>query len=448
MTHAGGVDAWSAGLTWAEAARVMTLRGGVNTTTVIVGTSLLGVAAGVVGVFALLRKRALVADALGHATLPGIALAFLGAVALGMDGRSLPLLLTGAVATGVLGVVCIQLLVRHTRLHEDAAIGIVLSVFFGAGVVLLSIVQRDPSGNAAGLGRFIYGQAAAMNRGDALLMAWVAVVAVVAAAALFKEFTLVCFDDAFARVGGWPVGVIDLGIMGLVVVVTAVGLQAVGLLLVVAMLIIPPVSARFWTDRMVLMVVLAGVLGGLGAYGGAVISSLFPGQPAGAVIVLVSGAVFAVSLLLAPRRGVLGVVARRAGARVRIAGDHLLEAMYEQASGNGGAVGAELVDEVAARRGWPGWFRVLMLRSLAARGRVARDRDGYRLTTRGLADGARVSRNHKLWEQYLISHADIAPSHVDWSVDQVEHVLTPEQISRLEATLAGRGVELPPRGRG
>ncbi|MGP1310727.1 MAG: metal ABC transporter permease, partial [Phycisphaerales bacterium] len=184
--------------TLAEVVRVLTFRAGYNTSTVLLGVTLLGVAGGVVGVFALLRKRALMADALSHATLPGVALAFLAALALGFSGRSLPILLLGAAITGVLGVVCVQLLLRVSRLREDAAIGIVLSVFFGAGIVLLSIVQNSGSANAAGLNHFIYGQTAAMRVSDAALMGGIALASIVLAFLLLKEFGLVCFNAAFA----------------------------------------------------------------------------------------------------------------------------------------------------------------------------------------------------------------------------------------------------------
>jgi manganese/zinc/iron transport system permease protein len=196
---------------------------------VLAGTTLLGLAAGVIGAFALLRKRSLMADALSHATLPGIGLAFLAATALGSAGKSLPVLLLGAAVTGVLGVLCVQALLRHTRLREDAAIGIVLSVFFGAGVVVLSAIQKHAGGSAGGLSHFIYGQTAAMRVSDATLMGGIALAAVLAAALLLKEFALVCFNDAFARVDGWPVSLIDLLMMALVVLVTVAGLQAVGL---------------------------------------------------------------------------------------------------------------------------------------------------------------------------------------------------------------------------
>ncbi len=436
------------GVSVGEVFDVLLFRGGYNTAVVVAGTTMLGLAAGVVGVFALLRKRALMSDALSHATLPGIAGAFIVVTLLGMNGRSLPVLLTGAAVTGVGGVLTVQTILRWTRLKEDAAIGIVLSVFFGVGIVLLSVVQRMPTGNAAGLSHFIYGQTAAMRAGDAWLMAALAAVAVVSAALLLKEFALVCFNDAFARVDGWPVTAVDLLMMALVVLVTVAGLQAVGLILVVAMLIIPPVSARFWTDRLPVLVVLSGALGAVCGYVGAAVSALLPGYPAGSVIVLGAGGVFVVSMLFAPRRGVVATVWRRVQLRLRIAGDHLLEAAYERSPrGDAGLDVATLpggvVDSIALERGWARWLRPLVMLRLRQRGEASWTGSALRVNAQGLTSGRRVNRNHHLWEQYLISYADVAPSHVDWSVDQVEHVLTPTLVDELESALEARGIVVP-----
>ncbi len=431
---------------WAEVLAVLTFRTGYNTSVVVAGTTLLGLAAGVVGVFTLLRKRALMSDALSHATLPGIALAFIVATLLGETGRSLPVLLFGGALTGVLGVVTVQGLLRHTRLKEDAAIGIVLSVFFGVGIVLLSIVQRMPTGNAAGLSHFIYGQTAAMRAADAWLMAGLAGVSVMSAWLLHKEFALVCFNASFAQVDGWPVTLIDLMMMGLVVLVTVSGLPAVGLILVVAMLIIPPVSARFWTEKMGWLLVLSGLIGALCGYAGSSVSALFPRQPAGAVIVLSAGVVFAVSMLAAPKRGVVVTVLRRWRLRLQIASEHVLEAAYEGNmdgdKGGPAVMTGAMLEGVARARGWSWWMRSVVGLRLRWRGEVVSRSGDWELTTAGLAGGRRVNRNHRLWEQYLVSYADIAPSHVDWSVDQVEHVLTPELVSELEEALSARGLEI------
>ena len=414
------------------------LRASTTSTTVVLGTTMLGIAAGGVGVFALLRKRSLVSDALAHATLPGLCIAFVVAARLGMDGMSMPVLLVGAVGTGVLGVVCIHALLRFSRLREDASIGIVLSVFFGAGVVGLSYVQ-DPGNvpqSAAGLDHYIYGGAASMLAHEARLMALLAVVCVVASFVLLKEFAMVCFNDAFARVDGWPVSLIDILMMALIVLVTVAGLQAVGLIMVLALLIIPAVSARFWTDRLGLLIALAGMMGGASGYAGAVLSSLFDDQPAGAVIVLTSGAVFVLSMVVAPKRGVIAVVLRRWALRVRIAGEHLLE--LGASVGVQGSLSRGDVQRLAQTRGWNGFTTWVVLRSLRMRGEIEMATGAIRLTDRGVASGKRVARNHALWEQYLVSHADIAPSHVDWSVDQVEHVLSDELVAQLEAELAER----------
>ncbi|MEM1424621.1 MAG: iron chelate uptake ABC transporter family permease subunit, partial [Planctomycetota bacterium] len=415
----------------AEVIETMTFRAGFNTNTVIAGTTLLGLAAGVIGVFALLRKRSLMTDALSHATLPGIALAFLGAGLLGFEGRTLPVLLVGATVTGVLGVLCIQGILRFSRLHEDAAIGIVLSVFFGAGIVVLSYIQAHASAGSAGLTGFIYGQAATMRPPDVAMMGGIALAGVLATLLFLKEFALVCFNDAFAKVDGWPVSVIDLVMMGLVVVVTVAGLQAVGLIMVIALLIIPAVAARFWTERLWLLVVVAGVIGASSGYAGSVVSALLPRQPAGAVIVLSSGAIFTISMIFAPARGVIASSVRRLRLRLRIAGDHLLERAHESASAR---LEPAQVDRLARVRGWSRLFRPLVIVTLRKGNAVERATGGgVTVTQKGLDRGARVARNHALWEQYLVAYADVAPSHVDWSVDQVEHVLSDRLIRDLES---------------
>ena len=418
-----------------------TFQAGFNTNLVIAGTTLLGLAAGVIGVFALLRKRSLMTDALSHATLPGIALAFLAAGWLGLEGRTLPVLLLGATVTGVIGVLCIQAILRFSRLREDAAIGIVLSVFFGAGIVGLSYIQANAAAGSAGLNKFIYGQAATMQPADVVLMGVIALAGVVASLLFLKEFALVCFNDAFARVDGWPVSAIDLVMMGLIVLVTVAGLQAVGLILVVAMLIIPAVAARFWTERLWLLVLIAGVIGASSGYIGSVASALLPRKPAGAIIVLGSGAIFTASLIAAPARGVVASSIRRLRLRLRIAGDHLLERAHELAAGS---LDRREIDRLSTLRHWSAPFRLLVLASLRWKGLIGRGDGGAVAVSRpGLDRGARVARNHALWEQYLVAYADVAPSHVDWSVDQVEHVLSDRLVRDLEQQLAARGIRIP-----
>ncbi|UYV13126.1 MAG: metal ABC transporter permease [Phycisphaera sp.] len=427
-----------------EVLEVLSFHGGYNTNAVLAGSAMLGLAAGVVGVFALLRRRSLVADAIGHATLPGIVIAFLVAASMGASGRSLPVLLLGAAVSGVLAVLCIFGILRYTRLREDAAIGIVLGVFFGVGVVLLSYVQRpeNVSASPAGLRHFIYGQTAAMRAGDAMLMAGIALSAVIVTAVLFKELALACFNDDYARVAGFPVSVLDGLMLGLVVLVTVAGLQAVGLILVIALLIIPPVAARLWTDRLLPLMLISGGLGALSGYIGAATSALLPRAPAGSVIVLCGGAVFVASLLFAPRHGVVATASRRAIQRLRIAGEHLLEAAHEHEimRKSEGVIPTRTIRAMERLWGWPVWLGPMVIASLRRQGYLERNSGGYELTSTGSARGARIARNHRLWEQYLQTYADVAPGHVDWSADTVEHVLSPELVAELEAALKAKGV--------
>ncbi|NOX58682.1 MAG: metal ABC transporter permease, partial [Planctomycetes bacterium] len=346
--------------TWGEIVRVATLRDH-NTRVVVVGTTLLGLAAGLVGTFAYLRRRAMMGDALSHATLPGVALAFL------LTGdKDLTYLLIGATITGVIGVLCVLAIRQSSRIPEDAAIGIVLSVFFGAGMALMSIVQASETGSAAGLTQFIYGKAAAMIALDAKIIGVSALIVAVGIALLFKEFRIVCFDHDFAASMGRGVLLIDLLMMAFVVLTTVVGLQAVGLILVVALLIIPAAAARFWTDDLLSMTVIAGAGGAISGWSGASVSALLPKMPTGAVIVLMAGVLFAFSMVFAPKRGIVATWWRHFLLRRRVAFQHFLRAMAEIEERAGEATSAVASDLLKMRSWTASSFQRLAKRALNA----------------------------------------------------------------------------------
>jgi manganese/zinc/iron transport system permease protein len=276
------------------------LSSGYNAAVAMIGATLLGIAAGPVGVFMLLRRRALLADAASHATLPGIVLAFLVNLWLTGEGRSLPVLLVGAGAAAALGVLAVQALQANSRLSGPTAIAVVLSGAFGLGVMGLSYVQTLPVAGQAGLDQFLVGQTAGMRLADAYLIAGVAAVLVIVIALLFKELRLIAFDPEFAAAAGWPVQRLDLLANGLLLATVVVGLTSVGLVLIVAMLIIPAVTARLWTQKLGRMALLAAVFGGVSAYLGAAASAGIHHLPTGATIVLAAAALFAVSLPIAP----------------------------------------------------------------------------------------------------------------------------------------------------
>lgn len=399
----------------------MLLRAGYNTTVVMLGTAALGVAAGVVGTFNYMRKRALVADALSHATLPGICLAFIVMAAFGYEGRSLAVLLAGAAITGMACVLCVQYIVRHTRLSEDTAIGGMLGLFFGLGIVLLSYVQIMPSGGKAGINTFILGQTAAMNMAEAKALLFTDILAVIVALAMFKEFRLVCFDEEYATSQGWPVTRIDAVMAALTVLVTVIGLKTVGVILIIAMLIIPPVAARFWSDNLTIIVALASVFGGISGYIGAALSSAWPDLPAGAMIVLVAGVFFIVSMLFAPRRGLLAMAWRHAHMRLHIAATQALIRLDNAEGGNLP----------------PGAMPVSARLLLFARGHATFD--GRRMTDTGRTACKRDAANLRLWEAVLHNYRGDLPGHIVWGVDRAEDVLPPEILDLAKAHLAGEG---------
>ncbi|MDF1843117.1 MAG: iron chelate uptake ABC transporter family permease subunit [Rubripirellula sp.] len=428
---------------WEQWQRVLLMQD-YNTRVVIFGTAMLGCAAGVVGCFTLLRKRALMGDALSHATLPGIALAFITANAMGWQERSLPWLLLGATVSGLVGVAAILAIRRLTHLKEDTALGIVLSVFFGCGIALMGVIQQMQTGHAAGLESFILGKTASMSANDAKLIAAAALIAIVICVLLFKELKLLCFDDGFAGSQGFNVLALDLVLMATVVLISIVGLQAVGLILMIALLIVPAAAARFWTEQMWEMLLIAAVLGLISGIVGAVASALFPRLPSGAMIVLTCAAFFLISMVFGTGSGVLVRTVRRMRLNRKVVRRHLLRAVFEAlesepvrttAKGERKPKRTVSLDQILPMRSWskPQLKRAA---ELAAREElITQVGEKLRFTRRGKLEAERLTREHRLWELYLITHADIAPSRVDREADRIEHVLEPDVVAELEEML-------------
>jgi len=424
----------------AEIFNVLLLRD-YNTRLVVFCTLLLGCACGLMGGFLLLRKRSLMGDTLSHATLPGVGIAFMVSVALGLEGKSLPVLLLGAALSGVLGCWAVLLIRNHSRIKDDAAMGIVLSVFFGAGVAVLSVAQSMPEGSAAGLESFIYGKTASMVLGDFQMLTAVTGCVLLLSVLLFKEFRLLCFDESFAAAQGWPVRWLDGLLLALVTLVTVAGLQAVGLILIIAFLITPAAAARFWTERLDNMLILSAAIGALSGWLGASISAFFPRMPAGAVIVLVAAGCFLFSMLLGKERGVLVRLYRQACLKRNIGRQHLLRALYEIIEADAEDAQEVTIRPVAFRqvRGRRTWYDAKLKRYMrqAYQDGLIRESAGetITLTDVGLDQAAKVTRNHRLWEMYLIEYADIATSRVDRDADAVEHILGERMVATLETKL-------------
>jgi len=286
--------------------------------------ALLGLLSGSLGGFAVLRRQSLLGDAISHAALPGIVLAFLISGA-----KTSEALLTGAALAGGAATLFIMTIVNTTRIKSDAALGLVLSVFFGFGLVLLTYVQKQGSAAQAGLDRFLFGQAAAVLRRDVQVLTVAAVVLLALVVLFWKEFKLLTFDRGFGASLGYNMRVVEILLTLLMTCAIVLGLQMVGVVLMSAMVVAPAAAARQWTSRLGRMIVLAGVFGAVSGIAGAIASSTIPKLPTGPAIVLSISAIVAASLVVAPGRGLLwqALQHRHNRARVRLAS--VLVDLYE-----------------------------------------------------------------------------------------------------------------------
>lgn len=267
---------------------------------VFFSTLILGIASGLIGCLAYFKKQSLMSDALSHAALPGVMIAFLL-----FQEKSFLLLITGAYISAFIGALFINLIKSTTRIKEDSAMGIVLAVFFGGGIVLLTIVNRSSGGNKAGLDQFIFGQAASMIGSDVLMMTILALLVTVVVIVAFKEWKLFLFDPHFAKGLNLSMTTMNGLYIILLVLTIVIGIQAVGVILMSALLIIPPVSARYWTHSFKRMMILSAIFGGLGGAIGTTISTQGASWPTGPFIVLTLGSIFLVSLLFGNKKGLI-----------------------------------------------------------------------------------------------------------------------------------------------
>ncbi len=277
-----------------------------NAQWVLLSTMMLGMAAGVIGCLAYWKRQSLMSDTLSHAALPGVAAGF---AVLGF--KSLPAMIGGAAVSALAGALLVSWIRTNSRVKEDTAMGVVLSVFFGLGIMLLTIVNRLPGGNQSGLDSFIFGQAASMVRSDVYTMAVAAVLVILIVAVTYKEWKLFLFDPSFASGLGLPRRGMNAVYLTALVAVIVIGIQAVGVILMAALLMIPAVSARYWTHSFGRMTVLSALFGGAAGCVGTLASLWEEGWPTGPLIVMASSCLFLVSLVFGRRKGLLVVYAQR-----------------------------------------------------------------------------------------------------------------------------------------
>lgn len=403
----------------------------VNIAYVLVGCVILGASAATVGCFTFLRKRSLIGDALAHAALPGVCMAFL------LTGTKDPLIiLLGATVSCWLGALCVEWIVRYTRCKEDSALGMVLSVFFGVGILLLTYIQQSGSAAQSGLDKFLFGQAASLIGRDVWVIGVVGALMCIGVVLAYKEFKLISFDPDFAAAIGLPSTVLEIVLATLIVLGVAIGLQAVGVVLMAALLVTPAAAARYWTERLNIMIILSAVFGAASGVIGAYVSYLSPRMPTGPWMVVAVSAVFLVSLLFAPRKGLVSRLSRHIRRQRRTAEENVLRTLYLLGERAGRWDIAHAPADILTQRTMAAGYLTDTLDRLERQGLVQETSEGrFALTPAGEERGRRLTRLHRLWELYLTRKLEIAPDHVHDDAEEIEHIITPELEQRLVTVL-------------
>ena len=278
----------------------MTILQSYTTQMVLLGTALLGLASGIAGTFAVLRKESLIGDGLSHAALPGVVIAFL------LTGiKDIEVLITGAALSSITAAWLITITVENSKIKFDGALATILSAFFGLGMVLLTYLQSLNNAGQAGLSKFIFGQAATILARDVYITSAAALIIIVLTALFWEELKLISFDVEYAKTLQIPVTFTLILYRALLIMTIIIGIQSVGAILISSLLIAPAVGARQWTNKLGTMCILAGFFGMVSAIGGTIWSTTVQKLPTGPAIIVILSVIVLLSLIFAPNRGIL-----------------------------------------------------------------------------------------------------------------------------------------------
>lgn len=397
---------------------------------VVLGTMLLSVSSSIVGCFTFLKKKALVGDVVSHAVLPGICLSFL------IIGYKNPLfIIIGAFISGWLSILTMDYIVRNSKIKEDTATGLSLSVFFGIGILLLTYIQHSGNANQTGLDSFLFGKAAALVGVDLYAFGTIALIILVVVTLFYKEFKLVAFDLSFAQAIGMPTRAIELLLTSITVMAVVTGIQAVGVVLMAAMLITPAAAAKFWTNRLSMMLILAASFSAISGFTGAFISYLKPSLPTGPWMVMVLSMIALLSFFFAPEKGIAIRAFRQYRIKRKFLEENLLKTFYALKETSGDFFTPISQSDILEKRTFTSPQLKKGLKRLKRHGFVETGQSNWILTEDGFRKGKRIQRLHRLWELYLTEYLRIAPDHVHEDAESIEHIITPELETKLATLL-------------
>jgi len=402
----------------------------VNIRYVALGTVLLGASSALVGCFTFLRKKALVGDTIAHSILPGICLSFMI-----FETKDPLILLLGAMVSGWLSVYIVDYISANSKIKPDTAIGLTLSVFFGVGVLLLTHIQHSGNAAQAGLDKFLFGKAASLVQNDVITFGIVSVLLIGTIILFFKQFSLISFDVHFAKTIGLPVRAFEVILSSITVLAVAIGIQTVGVVLMAAMLITPAAAARFWTDKLKVMIVIAAIIGAISGLFGAFISFTAPSMPTGPWIVVVLSLIAIGSMLIAPKNGAISKIRKQKNNQRKILEDNIIKLLYKLGEKENDFFKNRSITTLKSYREIPTNNFLKGLNILKKKNQVALVNDLWVLTEEGKTAGMRIVKIHRLWELYLTTYLRIAPDHVHEDAETIEHIITLEMELKLEHLL-------------
>ena len=411
-----------------------------------IGCMLMCFASALVGVIVFLRKQSLLGEALSHAAYPGVIVGVIcaGFFELGNEQETTIALLVmiGAFISAVVGLRVIMFLSRRLKVSADASLCFVLSSFFGIGLTLASRVQYSHSSLYRQAQIYLYGQVATMTDLHIIIYGCLSAAIVIVIVVFYKEIQTIAFDRSYAMSVGINTKIVDAIVFVLIVLAVVIGIRSVGVVLMSAMLIAPAATARQYTNKLGTMFCLAsffGILSGfLGNYLSVELSKLwasdFPNNrmalPTGPMIVIIASAMCVISLLLAPKRGLLVRLIRIGRFRYHCMCENLLKAIWRLGDNRDIPF-----DEIAKYQSASTWYLWFILHRLIHQGWMLKTHDGYRLTVDGSIWAARIVRLHRLWEVYLVDYVGVGVERVHRSAEEMEHIITPELEKQLTLLL-------------
>ncbi|MEC7802146.1 MAG: metal ABC transporter permease [Verrucomicrobiota bacterium] len=408
---------------------------------VIVGCLIMGVSCGLIGSYVVTRRLSLFGDTLSHAILPGIAVGFIWSGT--KDNYSI---FVGAMIAGFLGVSCLSVLQKFTKINGDSSLGIVLSAFYAFGICLLTRIQKVGYSDQAGLDSFMFGQISSFSTQDLYGQFFALLLIGLFIFFNYRQLLVSGFDFQFSRSIGIPAELLQYGLWILISFCVISSLQMVGVILVSAMLVIPAATASLISKRMNTYLTLASILGAIAGFVGAFLSFLGKNLPTGPLIVLVAGSFFALVLFLQPQKGILFQWLRLRSENSRIAIENTLKAAFQILESRDFQETEISSQEMMRKRGLSSAevqreTLNLINAGLATKSTLfTEDRQllpqtNLTLTPKGWEYSCKIVRNHRLWELYLTNEAEYEPDHVHEDAEKIEHVIGEKTVRKLEKLL-------------